>query len=708
MYSLAPSFKVLHCFIYLNLLAISICLPTLLYGQPNSNSESYLENLEENLPTDNNTLLEELQYYHQHPININSNELSPFLQLGLMTDYQIQQLNQYIERVGPLLSLYELQAVPNFDPATIERLRPFIVTSTTLDDVHLSFKEVLKESTKWVYARWQNTLETKRGFAEKKYLGDANKLYLRYFQSYGAKMSLGITAEKDSGEQFFNGANKKGFDFYSFHLFIKRLTPKIERLVIGDFSAQFGQGLILNNRYTRGKGALVTDIKRSGPSLHRFTSVAESLAFRGVGLSWNTAPHQQVTGFISYRKRDATIRLREEEAEAFNYFEAFHTSGYHRTDHEIEKKRRVGQLTTGLQFQQTFKNGSLQFNNIFNQLSLPLLPSDQAYNFHRYSGKQLWSGSMDYQYTFRNYHFFGETALSQNGTVATVNGLVSSLLPDVSLAVHWRHLPPSFHSLFGQSFAESSLNNNESGIYIGLSYQPHPHWRWDVYADYWKHPWLRFLIDAPSKGKEYFSRLTFIKRKQLEAYTQLKMEWKQRSYKVQNADEKVLLNRAKTNLRFHLRFHHSSALELRSRVEFSFFKLRSPLTFSGNIFYDQTWLPLSDSQRKGVLIYQDILYKPIGKPLSFTTRIAFFAIDNYDARIYAYENDLLNQFSIPAYYNTGNRVYLNIRYQAKKWFTLEGRVAQTYWWNQESIGSGWEKIEGPRRTEVKVQARMRF
>ena len=498
MYPSSIHSKAYCCILRYSLFLLFLCCPTLLYVQPSSNSEFYLENLEDNIPIDNNTLLEELQYYHQHPLNINTNDLSPLLQLGLLTDFQIQQLQQYINVVGPLLSIYELQAVPSFDKSTIDRIRPFIITTKGMDDIHLSVKELLKDSDKWIYTRWQRTLETKRGYASNQYLGDANKLYLRYFQSYNNRMSLGFTAEKDPGEEFWNGVNKKGFDFYSFHFFIKRLSPKIERLVIGDFSAQFGQGLILNNRFTRGKGALVTDIKRSGPSLHRFTSVAESLAFRGIGMSWNLSDHQQITSFVSYRKRDATLRFFEDENQTVPFFGAFHTSGFHRTENEIEKKQQVGQFTTGVQYKHTFQNGSLHFNNIFNHFSIPLLPSEQAYNFHRYSGKQLWNGSLDYQYTFRNYHFFGETALSQNGKVATVNGVVSSLLPDLDMAIHWRHLPPSFHSLFGQTLAESSLNNNEQGIYIGFSYQPHPQWQWDVYC---------LLYTSPSPRDATLSRM---------------------------------------------------------------------------------------------------------------------------------------------------------------------------------------------------------
>ena len=221
------------------------------------------------------------------------------------------------------------------------------------------------------------------------------------------------------------------------------------------------------------------------------------------------------------------------------------------------------QFTTALQLQHSFKGGDIRLSNLLNHFNIPLLPSSQPYNQYRYQGSKLWNSSLSYQYTFLNYHFFGETALSQNGAVATTNGVVSNLFPTLDIAIHWRQLPPHFHALFGQAFTESSGNNNEQGIYVGWTYRPQPQWQWSGYADFWKHPWLKFLVDAPSNGKEYFTRITFKKRKKMEAYLQWKQEFKQRSYKVEQESVKTLLTRVKSNIRIHCSYHYSQDVELR-------------------------------------------------------------------------------------------------------------------------------------------------
>jgi len=704
------------------LLWISNCFTATLFGQTDSltipseieqSIEQYIENIEGEVNFDYNTLLEELNYYSQHPINLNQKD-NDLEALGLLNALQIAQLRQYIYTVGPLISIYELQAVPSFDLATIRRIRPFVTVHKSLDDLNLPFKVMWSKSKKDLYLRWSRTLETQKGYEARgdeppSYEGDANKLYLRYFHAYENNFSIGVTAEKDAGESFLKKSNKQGFDFYSAHFFLKNINATLSRLVIGDFSANFGQGLIVNTGYAAGKGAFVTSIKQAGPTLNRFTSVNENLFFRGAGAALNIRDNLQVTFFASYRKLDASIVANDTLANReISNFTSLQFSGLHRTASEIEKRNQLNQFSTGLQIQYQFPAGKIAFNSLYNQFDKNLERNLQPYNQFLFSGAQLWNNSLDYSYFWRNVHLFGETAMDDKGTIATVNGLITSLHPKASLSVHWRHLPANFHSLFGQAFSETTGNNNEQGIYIGLEINPSRQWKFVAYADTWKHPWLRFRTTAPSNGQEYFAKLSFTKKRKMEAYAHIRLERKEQSYQVFYAKQKELLTKVKSNFRLNLNYKVNSALELRSRAEFSFFKLQQPTISDGLIFYDQDWRTSSATKRYGVLLFQDILYKPFTFPLSVTTRFAIFNVDHFDARIYAYENDVLNQFSIPAYYNKGSRFYINLKYKTRNHLTLEARFAQTYWQNADSIGSGLNAIEGPKRSDVKVQVKWRF
>lgn len=89
-------------------------------------------------------------------------------------------------------------------------------------------------------------------------------------------------------------------------------------------------------------------------------------------------------------------------------------------------------------------------------------------------------------------------------------------------------------------------------------------------------------------------------------------------------------------------------------------------------------------------------------------RIAFFSTDDYDSRIYAYENDVLYAVSLPAYYGKGFRTYLIARYGINRNLDLWLRFARTQLNNATSIGSGTDQINAPHKSDLKAQVRYRF
>ncbi|MCB0598809.1 MAG: helix-hairpin-helix domain-containing protein, partial [Phaeodactylibacter sp.] len=273
---------------------------------------------------------------------------------------------------------------------------------------------------------------------------------------------------------------------------------------------------------------------------------------------------------------------------------------------------------------------------------------------------------------------------------ATLNGLLMGLDRKVDLAVLMRHFPRNYKALFPTPFAETTGARNETGLYLGLEVRPHRYWKLSAYFDAWHHPWLRFDADAPSRGYEYRARLTYFRKRNLEAYLEVRDETKERNIDKIGGKNNFTLPSRVFQTRLHLAKKVNKALELRSRID---------IGFSEN--------EINTTQR-GFVIYQDVIFKPIGFPLSFTTRFALFDTDGFQARYYSFENNLLYAFSIPAYYNRGTRFYLNLRYRGIRNLTLEARVAQTYWRNQDSIGSGLDEVAGPRRTELGAQVKYRF
>ncbi|MEM6320326.1 MAG: helix-hairpin-helix domain-containing protein [Bacteroidota bacterium] len=679
--------------------------------------ESYIENIgAESVDFDYNTLFETLDQYTRRPLNLNTATTEELIDLHLLSDFQIKNLLDYRVQNGELLAIYELQAIPEFDLPTIYRILPFVTVGKDLDDLNESFAAVLKKSQKNLFLRWGRNLEVPQGFCAKDsetapaYRGDINRYYLRYAQTYENRISFGLTAEKDPGETFFRGDNRQGFDFMSAHFFYKKVNRRIERIVLGDFRAQFGQGLILNTGFAPGKNIFVNDTRRTGPALNRFTSVNEQNFLRGAGVTLQLNKKVQWTTFLSNRKRDGNFTAADttDNDVDIQNFTSLQLSGLHRTEGEIAAKNSLGQFSVGSSLQWKDRKGKLGLNVLYNRFDQTIGRRQRPYNQFYFNDRQLLNVSADYTYFYKNLTFFGETAWSDNQRLASINGVTATLHPKVSLSILYRHFPRDFHSLFGQTFSETTGTINEKGLYLGLDVRPSYNWRIALYADSWQHPWLRFRADAPSRGQEYFGRITYYKRRDMEVHIQCKFERKQESYRLDYSKLDELLYKSKTNFRFQLNKKVTQRLELRSRIEWSVFDVETSRQSDGLIFYNGAFRPQSDTRKTGFLVFQDLIFKPTNIPFSVTTRFAVFDIDNYDARIYAYENDVTYQFSVPAYYNKGTRFYANLKYRARRHLTLEARFAQTYWANQDGFSSGNNRVDGPTRSEVKVQVRWRF
>ena len=134
-------------------------------------------------------------------------------------------------------------------------------------------------------------------------------------------------------------------------------------------------------------------------------------------------------------------------------------------------------------------------------------------------------------------------------------------------------------------------------------------------------------------------------------------------------------------------------------------KINKVLTLKSRI----EWVSIKRESRvkeKGLLITQDIAYKPKSFPLSFNLRYALFDTDNYDTRIYSYENNALYVFSVPAYYFQGSRCYLLARYSIGRSTDLWVKYGFFLYNNRDEIGSGAEQIQGDRKSDLTIQLRI--
>lgn len=633
---------------------------------------------------DLNTAFEKLDWYKKHPLNINEANAESLQELGFLTAQQIEQLIQYRLQVGKLIVIYELQAVPSFDVKTIKKLLPFITIDSKLDENQASLKEMFQESENELFIRTNTFLEKSEGLKNGKYLGNGLEHYIRYRKMFGNRFSVGLTLEKDAGEPYYYKGKTYGADFIGAHI---RYATSRFMVIVGDYAASFGQGLILMQDFAPGKSPFITDLKRIPRPLKPYTSVGEANFFRGLALHLTPNKHIEATFFASFRNKDAN--LLQDTINFFNEFTSFQTSGLHRSEAEIEDKASLKNLCIGSSFKYKQKNWNVGLNALFNHFDKPLNIRDDLYNRFYFNGSQLLNVSTNYSYVKKNLNFFGETALSDNFAFGTINGILVGLDKTLQFSALYRNFAKNFHTLYANPVAESTGARNEQGLYFGFVFNPSFKWKLETFLDLWQNPWLKFQVDAPATGSEYYGRLTYTIKRKLEFYLQYR-----RKLKAQNQSTEANLTQLgivqREQYRLNLQYQISPELEWQSRIE------ASRVNNQNNQF------------SSGVLAYQDIIWRSKAMPFQVSARYAIFNTDSYDARIYAFENNLMYNFSIPAYTGKGQRFYVNVRYVGIKNMMIEARIAQTYLANTNSIGSGDTAVAGNKKTEVGVQCRVRF
>jgi hypothetical protein len=639
--------------------------------------------------TEDDSYLQDLEHFRKNPLNINTADAEELKQLRILTDLQIANLISYRNLFGKLISMYELQAVPSWDVGTVKKVLPFILVANPFSLSEEAGKR-FREGDHSLLLRLTQVLEKAKGFdnstAGTKYLGSPQRIFFRYRYTYKNLLQFGFVGDKDAGEQFFKGAQNKGFDFYSFHLFARK-TGIIQSLAVGDFTVNMGQGLIQWQGLAFKKSADVMGIKRQAATLRPYSSAGEFYFHRGAGITIKKGK-VEATGFVSIRKLSANFVADTVSNEDF--ISSFLTSGYHRTLSENTDRNNLRQTTFGSTVLYRGNKWHVGVNGIYYNFSLPVQKRNEPYNLYAISGKNWYNFSMDYSYTYKNFHFFGEAATDKNFNKAFINGLLLSVDARVDLSLLHRAINKAYQSINGNAFTENTYPTNESGMYAGISIRPAAGWRLDGYADFFKFPWLKFLVDAPSSGKDFLVQLTYTPNKQVEVYTRFRSETKQSNQPDNITSTNYIVSIPKQSWRTQLSYKISTDISLRNRIEL--------------LWYDKK----GANKENGFLTFFDLIYKPLLKPFSGVLRLQYFETDDYNSRIYAYENDVLYSYSIPAFFDKGFRYYLNLNYDLNKQLSFWFRWSQTIYLNRATIGSGLDEITGNRKSELKLQVRWLF
>ena len=630
--------------------------------------ESLVESTESEPESDG--VLQQLVEYKKHPVNINTVSADELRSFSFLNDLQIYYLINHRKLFGYFINIYELQSIPTWSVQTIEKLLPFIYVAQPVAISKL-FQNRFTDGATTALIRASRVIEKDKKDVFK---GDDNHYLLRYHYRYKNLLQYGLTADKDAGEPFFKGKQKNGFDFYSLHLFAREMGL-VKAVAIGDFTVNLGQGLVQWQSLAFKKSADVLSIKRQSSVLRPYTSAGEFYFNRGAGITLKKNAFE-ATVFGSVKGIDATVysdTLQE------NYFSSFYTFGLHRTEAEMEKKNALQQTSFGGNISYIRNAFSIGFNGVQHQFSAPLIKRDEPYNRFSVKGNKWSNVSVDYSYTHKNLHLFGEAAADKLFQKAFINGALISVDPKVDVSILHRFIGMQYQSVYGNAFTENTAPSNESGFYLGTRIRPNSDIVIDGYADVYTFPFLKYRTDGPGRGRDYLLQITYSPTKDFQIYTRYKTDSKQ--INESGITTNYLLYKPRQNWRVHFSYNLSPKIKIRNRVDV--------------LWYNKA----SQSSEEGFLVYAEMHYQ-LQPRLSANIRVQYFNTDGYNSRLYTFENDVLYAYSVPFYRGKGYRYYTNTHYNLNKFIQLWLRCAQTFHNSNSFSDSPQKRIS----TEVKIEA----
>lgn len=635
---------------------------------------------------DGEQLTQFLEDLAANPVNINSASLDDLLQVPGMNLKIARAILDY-RKEKPFESKEELLKVKGVGSATYRRMQPYVAVGGTT----ARFRELYLNPQYWTagrkvdyISRFQQDMEEKRGdiipASEGGYLGSPVKYYQR-LRVQSNHVSLNLTQEKDAGEAM-NGLT--GFDFTSGHIALKN-NGKLKDLIIGDYSASFGQGLVLWSGGAFGKGREVTgSVSKNGRGVNPYSSAQETNFFRGVAATYGDK--LEITTFYSSKPRTASVVSGDTTR-----FPS--STGFHRTINEKSRKNNINQTVVGGRLRLDTRYGLIGASGYYNSFSTYVAKGTALSNLYDFEGYDNSVLGIDYRGLIGNAFVFGEIARSQNGGLAGIAGMETAIGDNTELTLAYRNYGIDFQNFMGAGFGESSSSpQNQEGLYIGLRHYLNRVFTLSSYVDQFRFPAPRFGTTQATQGIDMLALAEANISSRLNIYVLLRSKVRDSEYEFinpQGSAQLLLGKETRNSIRTNLEYRASTSVRLRTRVEYVRHRAAN-----------KAW-------ESGFLVYQDLRLN-LTRKLQLDTRVTLFDTESFNTRVYQFESDLLYVMSNTMLNNSGQRFYAVIKYDVSRFMDLWIKYGFTHFEDLQAISSGLNEIQGNRRSSVGIQARVQF
>ena len=606
---------------------------------------------------------EDLEELAQHPLNLNTATREELEQLPFLTASQVEDILAYIYRYKGMKSMNELALLSSLSWYQRQLLGCFFYVA---DDGHNPSFPSLKSIAQ--YGKHELVGMVKVPFYERRgdvngYLGYKYKHWLRYQFRYGDYVKLGFVGSQDAGEPFGSRKNKTGYDFYSFYLQVRKLG-RWKNITLGRYRLHEGLGLILNNDFSFGKLSALTSLGNTSNTIRVHSSRSSVNYLQGAAATYTLLKGLDITGFVSYRKIDASLA-------ADGGIRTILKTGLHRTESEVKSQDAVSNTLIGGNVNYRWQGLHVGATAFYTSFSLPLSASSLLYKRFSPVGDRFWNASMDYGYVSHRWNIAGETATGDCGAIATINAASYLFSDKFSLMALQRFYSARFYSLFSNSFSEGSDVQDENGIYLGFNWAPAPRWHITAYSDFAYFAWPKYQTKQSTQSWDHLVNVIYQPSRSVTLGGRCR-------YK-----EKVGTHTER--FRF---FATVVKEEWSARTSIDYVKSQK------------------EERSLGYMLQENLGYR--WRWLRLYGNVGYFHTQDYASRIFAYEQGLLYQMSFGSFYGEGIHYALMMRSEIGHHLLLIAKLGTTDYFDRNHISSSYQEIARSSQTDLEIQVKWKW
>lgn len=589
-------------------------------------------------------------------ININQVQEEEMHSWGVLTPWQIRQFINYRKLFGKFIHVNELQAVPGWYPELIKMLVPYLKVQQ--ETIFFERKKKWNVQSSFRSAGLPVFLNATDSTANN-WLGDSFRLLFQTRLEF-AGWKAGLTAKKDPGETLWKKGIAKGFDFYGFHVHWQG-NGIVKSFALGDYTVNLGQGLIHWQAMALRKSGELLWVKRQSPVIKPHRGGGEFNFHRGFATQLQ---YKNILLTTFFSRRNLTASLSYDSVGIPFGVRSISSSGYHRTSQEIGAKNNLTEWIVGFRIARHHQKLDWGINGLSYVYSLPLERGVSPYQLFKINGRSWQNASVDFSFTHKNAHFFGELAIDKQGQKAVLAGVILSADKKVDLAVVLRALSKEFQSMYANAFTENTSPTNEVGVFCSMAIRPTSQLQFNFYNDFYQFPWLRYQISMPSMGRDHYMQATYKPSKTTTFLVRIRKEQKPED----PSSTRILTPfpplevAAKSSVRVHLEKEIARHFQIRFRMEMLSVRSLSS-TFEGR---------KSPELERGFLCYWETNHFFPQRAAKLGLRVQYFDTDSYKSRIYTFLPSPGASSTVSASYGKGflAGLYLSKKLKNKWLFNL--------------------------------------